>query len=446
MSLLAQLLRREDENPASTKRSSGRRRENIVGRNVLGVRKGGCGCFFLRAEKSGERTARGVEEADGEEREENGGNPAAFDGGLDDDVGEEEAKEELDERSERFDGFVAAFFDVHFALLVGTVFGGADEGGFVVEDCFEYGFGVVNGHADAEGEEKREVGDFFPPCFGAESFLSGEVEQGYGDGREEKDRAVEQVVLEGGEFDGAVLIGVNQEAEANEEEIGKIGCEVSSRFHFAGEWGITSKDGWEDFFADLNGAFGPAVLLAFEAVHINRKLGGSIDVVKEDEAPAFELGAVAEIHVLGEGVVIPTACVGDGGFAPDASGAVESEEASAAVARGLFELHVAVEEHGLDAGEDVVGAIEMLPARLNEADFVVGEVVDGFLEDVWVRDEIGVEDEEVFSFGELGAVLESSCFEAGAVGAVNVIDIKSLSTKTFSTFFANFYGFVGRIV
>ena len=63
-------------------------------------------------------------------------------------------------------------------------------------------------------------------------------------------------------------------------------------FHLAIERSFALPDVDEDFFTDLDGAFGPAVLLAFEAFHINGELGRSGDVVEEDEFPAFKLSSV----------------------------------------------------------------------------------------------------------------------------------------------------------
>ena len=188
------------------------------------------------------------------------------------------------------------------------------------------------------------------------------------------------------------------------------------------------------------------MLLAFEAVHIHRKLGRGLNVIEEDEPPALELGAVAEIHVLGEGVVLPTACVGDAGFPPDAGGAVEGEKASGTVPCGLLKLKVPVEEHRLNAGEDVERAVEVTPAGLDHADLVVGEIVDRFLQDIRIRDEIRVEDEKVFPFCEAGAVFKRACLVAGAVGAVDVLGIESLGYQAGDPIAADLHGAVGGVV
>ena len=126
-------------------------------------------------------------------------------------------------------------------------------------------------------------------------------------------------------------------------------------FHFQREAGLPY--GGEKFAAGLDASFSPAVLLALEAVHIHGQFGGSDEVGEEDEVPAFELRAVAEVEVFGERVVVPAARINNTGLPPDACGAVEIDEASAAVAPGLFQQEMAVEEHGLDAGEEGMRAI-----------------------------------------------------------------------------------------
>ena len=124
------------------------------------------------------------------------------------------------------------------------------------------------------------------------------------------------------------------------------------------------------------------MLLGFEAVHLGGQLGGRDEVGQVNEFPALELGAVAEVEVLGEGVVLPAAAALDAGAPPEAGRAVEIEEAPGAAAGGLLEHEVAVEEHGLDAGEERVGAVEVAPAGLDHADPGIGEEMDGLREQI----------------------------------------------------------------
>ena len=188
------------------------------------------------------------------------------------------------------------------------------------------------------------------------------------------------------------------------------------------------------------------MLLALESVHVHRQFGGGFHVVEENEAPAVELGAVAEVHVLGEGVVLPAAGVGDAGFPPDAAGAIEGEEAAGAVAGGLFEFEVAVEEHRLDAGQHVEGAVQVAPARLDHADLLVGEIMDRFLEQVRIWHEVGVQNQEKLAFGETGAVFKRAGLVAGAVGAVDVFGIETAGFQSLDAGAADVHRFVGGVV
>ena len=70
-------------------------------------------------------------------------------------------------------------------------------------------------------------------------------------------------------------------------------------FQLDGERNLATQDGRQNFFANLDRALGPTMLLAFEAVHIDRKLGWGLNVIEENKTPAFQLGAVGEINVLG---------------------------------------------------------------------------------------------------------------------------------------------------
>jgi hypothetical protein len=90
---------------------------------------------------------------------------------------------------------------------------------------------------------------------------------------------------------------------------------------------IGTQDARHQLQEGLDGALGPAVLLALERVHLDRQLGRGDMVLDEDELPAAQLCAVAEVEVLGERVVLPPAAVGDRGAPPDTGRAVEVEEA-----------------------------------------------------------------------------------------------------------------------
>src|SRR5207245_8114329 len=111
----------------------------------------------------------------------------------------------------------------------------------------------------------------------------------------------------------------------------------------------------------------------------------------EDELPAAELRAVAQIEILGERVVLPAAGSVDGRPAPHAGGAVEVEEAAAAVSAAVLEDEVPVQQNRLDLRQQRVVLIDVAPARLHHPDLRIAEVRDQLGDEIGGRDEVGVE-------------------------------------------------------
>src|SRR5205085_2608750 len=185
---------------------------------------------------------------------------------------------------------------------------------------------------------------------------------------------------------------MEKHAQTGEEKIGEVRGEVRGCLDLDDKRQWTAPDRRQQFLAGLDRAFGPAMLLRLEAVHVHRQFGGRDYVREENKFPTGELGAVTQVEIFRERVVLPAARFVDARPAPEPGGAVEIEEASAAAARRLFEKQMAVEKHRLDASEERVAAIQMSPARLDHADFRVGEKMDGALEQVRLRNEIGIQD------------------------------------------------------
>ena len=165
-----------------------------------------------------------------------------------------------------------------------------------------------------------------------------------------------------------------------------------------------------------------------------------------DELPAGELGAVGEIDIFGEGIVLPAACGIDGLFSPEAGGAVEVDPTGGAVSRGVFDDEVSVEEDGLAAGEEGIAAVEVFPACLDHADAGVGEVVDGFVEEVFFGDEVGIEDGDEVGFDVFHGVGEGAGFEALAVGSVEIGDVIVFFLPGFDVGLGEVCGDIGRVV
>ncbi len=158
------------------------------------------------------------------------------------------------------------------------------------------------------------------------------------------------------------------------------------------------------------------------------------------------MGTVTEIHVLGQGIVLPAPGIHDALLAPDSPGAVEGEEAAAPVAGGLLEFQVSVEKHGLHPGEQVVIPVQMPPARLDETDLIVREVMNGLLEDVGVRHKIGVKDEHIVPLGGLEPVLQRPGLEPAPVVAVNQLGVEPARLQLLDLHLRDPGGLVGRVV
>ena len=138
----------------------------------------------------------------------------------------------------------------------------------------------------------------------------------------------------------------------------------------------------------------------------------------------MDLRAVAQIEILGESIVLPAAAVLDAGAAPEAGGPVEIKEAAAAAARGLLEHEMPIQEHGLHAGEQGVGAVQVAPAGLDHANLGIGEKVDRLAEQVRRRHEVGIKDEDEIALAGLKPFLERAGLEADAILAVDQLDIE----------------------
>ncbi len=122
-------------------------------------------------------------------------------------------------------------------------------------------------------------------------------------------------------------------------------------FDFGGRWCGAAENAGQEFEGGLDGAFAPAMLLTVEGCDLGWEFCWAFNGGVIDELPAFHLGAIGEIDIFGEGVVLPSTGVDDTGAAPDSGGAVEIEPAPGGVACGVFDDEMTVEEDGLAAGE-----------------------------------------------------------------------------------------------
>ena len=90
----------------------------------------------------------------------------------------------------------------------------------------------------------------------------------------------------------------------------------------------------------------------------------------------------------------------------------------AASAARVFEHEVAVEQNGLDFGEEGIIAVDVGPAGLHHADLRIGEVMDRAQQKIFRRREVGVEDGDELALGRLQALGQRARLVAFAIGAM----------------------------
>ena len=173
----------------------------------------------------------------------------------------------------------------------------------------------------------------------------------------------------------------------------------------------------------LHPALRPAPLLHQERSRRARKLGRNADVVPQNEAPPRDLGPVADVQVLGQGVGLPSPRVDERLAAPQPRGPVEVEEPSPTKATLLLQKEVAIEEKPLRPGEPRVVLVEVVPPGLHHPHAGVGHRGEEFLEEGRRGDEIGVEDEYVLTRGRFQARGERARLVAGSHAAVEHLDV-----------------------
>ena len=156
----------------------------------------------------------------------------------------------------------------------------------------------------------------------------------------------------------------------------------------------------------LDAALRPAALLDLHRAQIRRQLGGDPDVVPVDETPARELGAVAEVDILGQRVALPTPRRLHARLAPHSAGAVEVEEEAGAVSRFVLDREVRVEEERLGSRQPARIGQEVIPGRLHRPHAGVRERGEQLPDQLRRRNEIRVQHEQEVAAGEGYAVGE----------------------------------------
>src|SRR5881396_1218482 len=111
------------------------------------------------------------------------------------------------------------------------------------------------------------------------------------------------------------------------------------------------------------------MLLRLEAVHVHRQLCRSDNICKINKFPAHELGAIAKVEVLAQGVGLPASTLFDTRTSPETGGPIKIEKPPAAAACGLLQQKMPIQKNRLHPGKQWVPTIKMAPAGLDHSDF-----------------------------------------------------------------------------
>ena len=177
----------------------------------------------------------------------------------------------------------------------------------------------------------------------------------------------------------------------------------------------------------MEAASRPPRLLAPVCIDGHRQLFRYHQVLDVCGLPASELGAIAELQVLGERGSAPSAGVVDGLTPPNSRRAGEVGEEAFVRAHGLLDEKVEVDGQRLQAREPRVALVEVPPPRLRETDLRVVEDAKDAAEEVAGRHEVGVEDGDERCGGEVQSVLERAGLEVFTRTAPDVGDPCPLS-------------------
>ncbi len=240
--------------------------------------------------------------------------------------------------------------------------------------------------------------------------------------------------------------GQEQERKREEQKVSQVGGEVHGAFQLDEEGQAAPPDRGQDLFGHLQRPFGPAVLLGAEGADVHGELRRADHIGEEQEPPAFELGPVGQVQVLGEGVVVPSARLLDGAAAPDPGGAVEIEEGAGPVAGRVLQDEMAVQEERLHPRQERVIRVDVAPPGLHHAQGRVREMGDGPAQEVRGRQEVRVEDGQELTLGQAQAVGQGPGLEAVAVRPGDAADVEAQGAFFRDLLFHQRAGFIGGVI
>lgn len=149
----------------------------------------------------------------------------------------------------------------------------------------------------------------------------------------------------------------------------------------------------------LDAALGPTFLLDLYGAHLRRQLARNLHVTQKDEAPPGELSPVAQVEIFGQRCRPPASRILHTRAPPHPGRAVEVEEEPGAEAGLVLDLEVSVQQKGLRAREPIVALVQVAPRRLHHAHPGIGERRQEPSQQIGLRDEVRVQDEEEISPG-----------------------------------------------
>eukprot|EP01092_Planopodium_desertum_P001156 TRINITY_DN11697_c0_g1_i1.p2 TRINITY_DN11697_c0_g1~~TRINITY_DN11697_c0_g1_i1.p2 ORF type:complete len:156 (-),score=13.06 TRINITY_DN11697_c0_g1_i1:28-495(-) len=117
------------------------------------------------------------------------------------------------------------------------------------------------------------------------------------------------------------------------------------------KWNVFGSDYTPNGLSEVFGpTFVPTELLGTGSTDHHGQLCRGLHIFQILEFPVFQLGAVAQIQIFGQGVAFPVACVKDTFFSPNTGRTVKVDKVSFGVSSHLFQGEVCIQSKSLNSG------------------------------------------------------------------------------------------------
>ena len=196
----------------------------------------------------------------------------------------------------------------------------------------------------------------------------------------------------------------------------------------------------------MDAALGPTFLLDLYGAHLRRQLARNLHVTQKDEAPPGELRPVAQVEIFSQRCRPPASRILHTRPPPHPGRAVEVEEEPAAEAGLVFDLKVSVQQKGLRAREPVVALVQVAPRRLHHADVRVGEGRQEPSQQIGLRGEVRVQNEEEISPGTPEPMGQGPGLVATSRPSAEMLDASTPATPSGHSSRGDGARFVRRVV